>query len=161
MPGSLQEEFRSSLSALIGYLCRQYTLRQEMGSICRNLTAISMLWLQTAVNWITRHITRICDYLEAWNENLSSTTKWSVLLAGVRAFTTCTKTSLKSLQAKKLVIIKHGARLRELPDDWRSMANVSIIEARKAFFVIVDDITVLAGHTVEQDTIVLKGKDGL
>lgn len=84
-----------------------------------------------------------------------------VLLAGVRAFTTCIDIFFQSLLGRDLVITEQDVRLRELPKDLRSMVNISMIEDGMDHLVDENGNTVTASDTVKEGTLVVREKDVL
>jgi hypothetical protein len=74
-------KFYSTLTGMIGYLVRRYTLIDEMGGACPTVAATRWLSLGKVSRWLLRHRLRLLQYFEEFHTERAPPPSWWVHLA--------------------------------------------------------------------------------
>jgi hypothetical protein len=149
------DNWYSTLTALIGYLRRQINLVKEMGSKCPKAAMTRWLALGKVLLWFAKHCARVMFYLEEKNPDCKRTVSWWISLHALSCATDEINIRFMYLQYESLLVSQQRApfdllivRLREkflLRSPLSSTQMASLDDAPKlckgSFAVLLSDVS--------------------
>jgi hypothetical protein len=98
------ENWYSTLAALIGYLRRQINLVNEMESKCPKVAMTLWLSLGKVLPWFAKHRARVILYLDEKNPDCKPTVSWWISLHAQSCATDEINTLFMNLQHESLLV---------------------------------------------------------
>ena len=96
--------FYHVLTALIGYLCRQFNFIADVGGKCPKVATTRWLSLGRVLKWLTLHRARVMAYLDEKNPVCKPPPAWWLTAIAVEGVTTEVDVLFKTLQGKHLLV---------------------------------------------------------
>lgn len=121
---AFDEQFYSTLTALIGYLRRQQNLITEMRSTCPKVATTRWISMYSTASWLIKHRERIMQYLDDKRPPCSPDASWWIFLHAVAVFSSESKIVFTSLQGLSTLVCEQRNLLKGLIDTYARMSGM-------------------------------------
>ena len=122
---SLDEEFYSTLTGVIGHLRRQQNLITEMRSTCPKVGDTRWVSMDDASGWLTKHVVVLTAHFDAKRPRCTPDKLWWLFLFVIRAFAQESMLVFVSLQGLTTLVSQQKATLLGLIDTYCRMTGMT------------------------------------
>lgn len=121
---SLEGQFYSTLTTLIGHLRRQANLISEMRSTCPKVSDVRWISMFSSTQWLVENRRRIQQHLDQKKPAWAPSKVWWIFLHGLNAFAAEAKAVFISLQGLTTTISQQRSRLTGLANIFCQMSGM-------------------------------------
>ena len=168
LPKLFNDKFYTTLTSLIGYLCRQFTFISEVGIKCPTVATIRWLSLGRVLKWLVWHCAKVMNYIDKKNPSCRPSMSWLIAAMLMHGVTAKVDMLFNSLQAKQLLIRQQIALFDDFVSRLRELVGVigTLTDAQIRGFGINDlprlmslvDAGIFFGVSVEKIVAFRKGR---